>query len=153
MRDNYWLNQRLAQIWELLFNEVPKQNNIKAIFRGKSRNKFGHIKLLKDSSTEIAVNSLFKSELVPEYIIDLTLAHELVHYSHGFNSPLPKLHQHPHRGSIVERELIRRGFGEQSRKEKEFVKTQWPLIYRKLMPNVKRRRIVKYNSLFRFFRL
>ena len=51
------------------------------------------------------------NEIIPEYIIDLTLAHEMIHYMHGFNSPLPKQFRHPHAGSVVDRELKKRGFG------------------------------------------
>ena len=115
-------------------------------------NKFGHIKLLKNKDTEIAINSLFKSSLVPEYIIDLTIAHELVHYSHGFHSPLPRLHKHPHKGGIVDKELLRRGFGHLLKQEKDFVRNEWLLIYKKLNPNYKRRP-ARISTLFRFFRI
>lgn len=152
MRDNYWLNQRLNQIWALLFPDTPRPNKVIARFKGKSMNKFGHIKLIKNDDTEIAINSLFKSYLVPEYIIDLTLAHELVHYSHGFHSPLPKLHKHPHKGGIVDKELLRRGFGHLLNQEKDFVRNEWPGIYKQLNPNYKRRQPRKI-SLFRLFRI
>lgn len=152
MRDNYWLNQRLNQIWALLFPETPRPNKVIVKFKGKSRNKFGHIKMLKNNDTEVAINSLFKSSLVPEYIIDLTLAHELVHYSHGFHSPLPKLHKHPHKGGVVDKELIKRGFSHFINQEKEFVKKEWPTLYRQLNPSYKKRAVRRY-SLFRFFRI
>ena len=69
------------------------------------------------------------NEIIPEYIVDITLAHELVHYSHGFNSPLERRHKHPHQGNIVNKELVQRGFGHMLRKEKEFVKNEWSKIY------------------------
>ncbi len=151
MRDNYWLNKRLNEIWELLFPETSRPNKVMARFRGRSMYKFGHIKMLKTNDTEIAINSLFQSSLVPEYIIDLTLAHELVHYSHGFHSPLPKLHKHPHKGGVVDKELLKRGFGHLLKQEKYFVKNEWPHIYKQLNPNQRIRK--KPYNLFRLFRL
>lgn len=132
MRDDLWLNQRLDQIWNLLFPDIERKNQVKVLFKGKWKNKFGHIKLLKDKSSEIAVNGLFANEIVPEYIIDLTLAHELVHYSHGFNSPLPQRYKHPHKGGVVSKELKKRGFGHMISKEKYFIKKLWWPMYNEL---------------------
>ena len=132
MRDDKWLNQRMDNIWLLLFPDVEKANNVGARFKGRWKNKFGHIKMLKNKDSEIAVNSLFKNIVIPEYIIDITLAHELVHYSHGFNSPLKKLYKHPHKGNIVEKELIKRGFSHMIKLEKEFIKNKWFPIYKLL---------------------
>lgn len=132
MRNDEWLNQRLNQIWELLFSDIERKNVVKARFKGKWKNKFGHIKKLKDNSSEIAVNSLFINEIVPEYIIDLVLAHELAHYSHGFNSPLPQKYKYPHKGGVVSKELKKRGFGHMLVKERIFIKKSWWPIYQKL---------------------
>tara|TARA_Y100000310_G_C20549620_1_gene747361 strand:- start:435 stop:839 length:405 start_codon:yes stop_codon:yes gene_type:complete len=132
MRDNIWLNNRLNQLWELLFPEVPKANTVIIKFKGKWKNKFGHIKQLKNKDSEIAINSLFKDPIVPDYIIDLTIAHELIHYMHGFNSPLPKQFKYPHQGNIVGKELKERGFHHLIKKEKEWVKKAWPNLYPKL---------------------
>ncbi|MBS3171308.1 hypothetical protein J4449_01710 [Candidatus Woesearchaeota archaeon] len=132
MRDDKWLNQRLNHIWSLLFIDVSKANNVNARFKGKWRNKFGHIKLLRNKNSEIVVNSLFKDPVIPEYIIDITLAHELVHYSHGFNSPLKKLYKHPHKGGIVEKELKKRGFENMIKLEKDFIKNKWFKLHKLL---------------------
>ena len=132
MRDNQWLNERLGKMWTLLFEDVKKENQVLAKFKGKWKNKFGHIKMLRDKTSEISVNSLLKHEVIPEYIIDITLAHELVHYSHGFNSPLKRLYRHPHKGGIVNKELKKRGFGNMLKVEKDFVKNKWFGIYKLL---------------------
>ncbi len=134
MRDENWLKTRTDQIWQLLFPDVPKLNHVKTRFKGKWKNKFGHIKRLKSQDTEIAINGLFKEEIIPEYIIDLTIAHELIHYSHGFSSPLPRKYKHPHAGGVVTRELKARGFEHLLRKEKQFVKNDWIKIYKTLKP-------------------
>ena len=146
MRDNIWLNQRLAQIWEFLFPEVQKPNQVIAKFKGKWKNKFGHIKKIKNNNTEIAINGIFAKDIVPEFIIDLTLGHELIHYMHGFNSPLPKLYKHPHAGGIVTRELKKRGFAELLKKEKLWIKNSWPTIIKQEIPHK-----IKKRRLFRFF--
>lgn len=129
MRDDKWLQTRMDQIWLMLFPEVDKLNNVIINFKGKWKTKYGHIKRL-GRSTEIAINGLFKEDCVPEYIIDLTIAHELVHYWHGFNSPHKRKYKHPHAGGIVTRELNKRGFGHMAKLEKIFVRRQWPAIYR-----------------------
>ena len=109
MRDDKWLRERMLEIWQLKFMDVPMLNRVNIKFKGKWKTKFGHIRL-KGKDTEVVVNSLFKNEDVPQYIIDLTVAHELVHYSHGFQSPLERKFQYPHQGGIVNKELKKRGF-------------------------------------------
>jgi len=127
MRDNYWLIQRLDQIWNLLFPEVERKNKVIIRFKGKWKNKFGHIQKKGDSS-EIVINGYFSDERIPEFIIDLTIAHELIHYMHGFNSPHKQMFKHPHKGGIVRKELLRRGFGHMIRRERDFIKREWPLF-------------------------
>src|SRR3989344_8174383 len=126
-RDQEWLKNKLNQIWGLLFPEVPKDNEVIVRFRGKSKYRLGSIRM-KDSITFITINSLFKHELVPEHVVDTTLAHELVHYMHGFNSPLPKKYRYPHQGNIVNKELIKKGFGNSLKLEKIWIKTEWEKI-------------------------
>ena len=132
MRNDIWLEKRMNQIWELLFPETPKLNNVYIKFHGKWKNKFGHITKRGDDSY-IVINGLFKHDLVPEYIIDITIAHELIHYSHGFNSPLPRLYKHPHKGGIVRKELLKKGFGHLLRKERYFTRKEWPKLYERLV--------------------
>src|SRR3989344_7599874 len=134
MRDEEWLATLFHEMWEKRFPDVKKRNNIVVRWKGRWKNKFGHIRLLKNKDTEIVINSLFKDERVSEYIIELTLAHELVHYMHGFHSPYPKLFKHPHQGGIVNRELRLRGYGPSLQKEKEWFKREWPAIYSQSSP-------------------
>ena len=131
MRDDEFLKKRLDDIWMMLFNEIPRMNKVLIKFKGKSRNKFGYIRKKGDDSF-IGINELFKFDLVPEYIIDLTIAHELSHYAHGFNSPLEKKYKHPHKGGVVTKELEKRGFDKMIRKEKMFFKHEWPKIYEQI---------------------
>ncbi|HLD10478.1 MAG TPA: hypothetical protein VJB89_00190 [Candidatus Nanoarchaeia archaeon] len=125
MRDDLWLRDRLDKIWETLFGDVEKLNCVVIRFKGRYRNKFGHIKRLKNGDSEIIVNGMFRDERIPEFIIDLTLAHELIHYMHGFNSPHKKLFKYPHQNRIVENELRKRGFYYLKKLEKKWIKEDW----------------------------
>ncbi len=127
MRDDVWLSERLEKIWELLFPDVKQLNTVKIGFKGKWKNKFGHI-TKKGEDTHIVVNGFFRDLRIPEYIIDLTIAQELTHYMHGFHSPHPKQFKYPHKGGIVEKELKKRGFGHLLVKEKEWIKNEWQKI-------------------------
>ena len=131
MRNDNFLNKRLDAIWNLLFGDIPKLNKVNIKFKGKSKNKFGHI-AKKGKNTEIVINELFRFDDVPEYIIDLTIAHELSHYAHGFNSPLKQKYKHPHKGGVVTKEMISRGFDKMIKIEKTFFKKEWPKIYERL---------------------
>ena len=133
MRDDLWLNKRLSEIWEIFFSDVVRKNNIKIRFLGRWKNKFGHIKKLKDGSSEIVINGLFKDDKIPDYIVDLTIAHEIVHYLHGFNSPYPKKFRYPHQGGIVKKELISRGFKIPLKIERRFLKQDWEVICKELL--------------------
>ncbi|MSR86222.1 hypothetical protein EXS74_02410 [Candidatus Woesearchaeota archaeon] len=132
MRDEQWLKDRLDQMWILLFPDIERKNTVVIRFKGRWKNKFGHIRMLKNKDTEIVVNSLFMHEQVPEAMVDATIAHELVHYMHGFQSPHPKLYKHPHAGGIVTRELKRRGFSHILVVEREFLKNDWYKLHREL---------------------
>ena len=60
MRDDEWLEQRFDQLWSLFFPDVEKKN-ISIRWKGKWKNKFGHITTNKDKKREIAINKLFKN--------------------------------------------------------------------------------------------
>jgi len=136
MRDEAWLKERLDGIWQLLFPDIERKNKVIVRFRGKWKNKFGHIKRLKNKDTEIAVNSLLRHEVVPEFVIDLTIAHEVVHYMHGFHSPHKKMYRHPHKGGIVTKELKKRGFASVLKKERLYLKNEWCKTYEILKDGV-----------------
>jgi len=131
MRDDNWLRNRMLEIWQLRFMDVPMKNEVKIRFKGKWKLKFGHIKM-KNNVTEIIVNSLFKHEDVPQYIVDLTIAHELVHYSHGFQSPLERRFRYPHQGGIVRKELKKRGFRDAMQMERKIFRKEWPEMFERI---------------------
>ena len=131
MRDNDWLEQKLEFIWQSYFADVKRTNNVNIKFGKRASTRLGSIKKSNRSKvfeTEITMTGFFKDERVPEYIIDLTIAHELCHYVHGFSSPLPQLFKYPHLGGLVDKELIRRGMGEQLIEQKKWLKKEWTAI-------------------------
>lgn len=54
---------------------------------------------------------MFKNSRIPVEVVDHTLAHELIHYAHGFSSKRARLHKYPHVGGIVQKEMKKRGMG------------------------------------------
>lgn len=148
MRDQEWLETRFNQIWEVFFPEVEKKD-ISIRWKGRWKNKFGHI-TSKNSRSEIVVNRLFQDTRVPEDIIKLTIAHEIIHYMHGFHSHLPKRYDHPHKGGIVDKELTRRGFSYSLKRERSWYKDEWLPLFRELCPE-KSVRLEQRRSARRFF--
>jgi hypothetical protein len=130
MRNQDWLQYRFDKIWELFFPSIPKKN-VYVTFKGKWKYKFGHIKKTR-KGTEIAINSLFQDIRVPEYIIQITLAHEIVHYMHGFFSNLPRMYKYPHKGNIINKELTKRGFNYLLKQQKTWIKEEWLNLYNEL---------------------
>ncbi len=148
MRDDLWLQTRFEQIWSLFFPEVEKKN-VSIRWKGRWKNKFGHIRTTKQGS-EIVINQLFKDLRVPEDIIKLTIAHEIVHYMHGFHSHLPKQFDHPHKGGVVDKVLIQKGFSYALKQEKPWYKNEWLPLYKELCPEkaMPRPRIIRRRSMW-----
>jgi hypothetical protein len=129
MRTNPWLAERLDAIHQQYFSDVPIRNVIMVKFGRESRSRFGSIiarerKGYTQPISYITINSLFRDETVPEYVIDATLAHEFTHYTHGFHSPLERRYPYPHRGGIVDKELVQRGAGELLKLQKAWIKKE-----------------------------
>jgi hypothetical protein len=80
--------------------------------------------------SKILINRLFQNVEVPLEVIDLTMAHELVHYLHGFSSPFEQKFYSPHAGGVVDRELKERGFSRELAFQKRWTKTHWPHVLR-----------------------
>lgn len=151
VRDEEWLLSRFEQIWQLFFPEVEKKN-VYVRWKGKWKNKFGHITRTR-KGTEIAVNSLFRDIRVPEFVVKLTIAHEIVHYMHGFHSHLPKQFKHPHHGGIVNKVLREKGFWYDIKKEKQWARKEWIELYRELCPEKVGRRVsTRGDGFWDFFR-
>lgn len=133
-RTNSWLADQLAQLWQNYFADVPKPNEVFARFGRKSTTRLGSIQLMKRGNLQgasvVTLSGYMRSKVVPEYVLQAVLAHELVHYSHGFQSPLPQLCKYPHQGGIVDKEIRRRGLGSALTAQKKWTKANWlPTIH------------------------
>jgi len=139
-RNNEYLEERLYLIIKNYFSDINFSNQIYIRYGKRSKRQLGSIKRksligiydsLKnrlDNPSLITITAYFKEMNIPEYVIDATIAHELVHYSHGFQSPLKKIYVHPHKGNIVKKELYRRGFIEDHDKAEIWLKENWPKV-------------------------
>lgn len=111
-RNDLWLLSRLDTIWSNHFGEVTQDNKVFIRFGRYSKYRLGSIRMDRRSkNTYITISGMFKDLKVPIEVIDHTIAHELVHYVHGFSSPKTRLHRYPHHGGVVNRELKERGLG------------------------------------------
>lgn len=152
MRDNKYLEERLYFIWENFFADIPRKNLVLIKFGKSSGRQLGSIKWANQYSkikgdlkkkkddyeivddkriSIITITKVFQDPDIPESIIDATIAHELVHYTHGFHSPLPRAVSHPHKGKVVERELYKRGLGEMYIESEKWLKSNWRNILAK----------------------
>jgi hypothetical protein len=124
------VNAYLEGIWERYFVDVPRVNEVQIAYCKPWKNRLGLIRMSLDETTSfIGVNTLLQHELVPEYVLITTVAHELVHYAHGFGSPLPRPYEHPHANNVVNRELEKRGLGTYVRQCDAWIDREWFAFY------------------------
>jgi hypothetical protein len=129
-RDERWLGQTLEAVWADHFSDTPRANMVRVSFGGAWKSRLGLITMSHDQATSyIQVNGLLRLQDVPDCVTRVTVAHEMVHYAHGFGSPLPRRYKHPHRGGIVKRELIARGMAGEYAEYDQWVYDQWYDFY------------------------
>jgi hypothetical protein len=124
------LTAYLDHLWWQHFIDIPRVNavHIEYYFPWKSR--LGLIRLSLDQSiTLIGINSLLQCPQVPDYVLITTIAHELVHYAHGFGSPLPRLYKYPHANGVVEQELLNRQLGDYLHHCNQWIDKHWYSFY------------------------
>lgn len=125
MRDVIQLKELLEVIWEKHFHDVEQKNEIRIRFGRKSKRRLGSIVLTKDDISLITLTRFFADETVPEYVVYETIAHELIHYTHGFSSKRKKQFKYPHQGGIIEHEMEQRGLMPIYRESKKWMNTFW----------------------------
>jgi hypothetical protein len=79
----------------------------------------------------IVLTGYFKDLIVPEFVLISTISHEICHYAHGFNSPLPKKYKYPHRGGVVRKEMVNRGLLKIFIESEDWLKENWQSIVEK----------------------
>ncbi|MBT5016517.1 hypothetical protein HN748_01430 [Candidatus Peregrinibacteria bacterium] len=149
LRNQEWLEDRLRTVWMRGFSDVTPENTVTISFGRRARTRLGSIRLDKDKKkTRILINRLFSRPEVPLQIVDATIAHEIVHYVHGFGSPFEQKFCTPHAGGVVTREMKERGFGKELIFQKKWLKNEWPKFLKMHGPTPrKRRRYRKQKSL------
>jgi hypothetical protein len=98
----------------------------------------------RDFVTIIVINGLFRDEAIPEFVIDSVIAHEMSHYAHGFNSPLPQIHRHPHKGGVIKKELNARDLSALELKQKIWIKENWQNYLNQNYPQKSSRKKIYY---------
>jgi len=112
-RDTAWLTNRVQTIWQKHFPDIPQSTLVKSRWGQRSYRSLGSI-VLKNSQTDyvysqITISSLLKDSEIPTLIIDQIIAHEIVHYVHGFGSERKRDLKHPHQGGVIVKEFQKRG--------------------------------------------
>ena len=126
MRNQKWLQNLLEEMWEKYFSDVEPLNQVEVKFSRVAKTRLGSIRMKRDKkSSVILINGLFQDPLIPRQVVEGVLAHEIVHYVHGFSSPLKQKFRHPHRGGVVKKEMFARGLEHQYRVEKQWTKANW----------------------------
>jgi hypothetical protein len=130
VRDAIWLRDEMDEIWRRYFADVSRVNPVEIAYHGPWKRRLGVICLADDhETTRIGINSLLAQPDAPYCLTLITIAHELVHYCHGFGSPLPRRYQHPHRGGVVTRELRERGLEGEFDEYSEWIHAHWWSFY------------------------
>ncbi len=147
MRDDTWLYQLLDDVWDKHFSDVSQDNIVKIVWGRRTKNRLGSIKVdPKDPQTTIiTLNGLFKEPEVPTFVIVATLVHELSHYAHGFNSPLPQKFRQPHAGGVMKAEFVERGLGQLYTMQRRWLRQYWHVVVENKLPKrqVQQKKVVK----------
>jgi len=131
MRDDKWLFQQLDEVWETFFPDMSQDNDVRIVWGRRARQRLGSISRDKINNenkhpgTLITINSLFKDEMIPGFVVQATIAHELAHYAHGFHSPIERKFDKPHEGGVVHHELEERGARKLEVMSKKWLKENW----------------------------
>ena len=131
MRNNQWLRLHLDNTWDKHFQDINQINPISIKFGRQSYQRLGSIILKSPPSdpgkyvSHITISSVLANENIPDIIVDQVIAHELVHYIHGFGSRLPRHLRHPHQGGVIVKEYKSRGLWELYRAYRAWMKLHW----------------------------
>lgn len=123
--DNAWLMTEFETLWKQYFPDIERKNPLIATFGRPARVRLGSIRLTRKKVSKIIMNGHFRDPSIPKEVVRAILAHEMTHYAQGFGSQLDKKAKFPHRCSLVDKELVRRGLGETLSIQKKWTKLNW----------------------------
>ena len=125
----------LTSLWQHYFSDVPHANEVQIAYCRPWKSRLGLIRMSVDNTRSfIGINSLLQHKDVPDCVLVTTIAHELVHYTHGFGSPLPQLYEHPHAHNIVDKELEQRELGSALSDCNTWIDEHWYAFYEAQRP-------------------
>lgn len=134
-RTDEWLRRELYSLWDNCFQDIPMANEVDISFDRAWKLRLGLIRLSENGChTYIGINRLLRNYQVPNEVVSIIVAHELVHYSHGFGSPLPRKYRHPHYGNVVGHELVARGLSAELQVFKDWTSNHWYGFYYASVP-------------------
>ncbi len=151
LRDNKWLKERFRYLYQRYFSDIEITNNLIIKFGRPCRTRLGSIKKgrrVENFNSIITINGYFRDLGIPGYVIDAVIAHEFMHYAHGFASPHEQAYATPHKGGVIDYDLKERGLGDILKSEKQWVKENWE-NYLKQNHTYKSRRKSIFRILFR----
>ena len=128
-RNISWLHARAEYIWQRHFADIPQDTPIRVRWGQRSYRRLGSI-ILKHSPSgvaysQITISSLLQDLEIPTLVIDQIIAHEIVHYVHGFGSERKRDLSHPHQGGVIVKEFQKRGLWELYRYYQSWMKINW----------------------------
>jgi len=128
-RNLIWLNSRVSHIWQNHFADIPQITPVQVRWGQRSYRRLGSIVMKPQTDGRmisfITISSLLREPEVPSLIIDQIIAHEIVHYVHGFGSERPRDLKHPHQGGVIVKEFQKRGLWELYRYYKSWMNLSW----------------------------
>ena len=121
MPTDAFLAKKTAQLCREYFPHRTISNLLAVRWSKPWKSKLGHIKPLKNTAfgSLIEINSLLSDPRVPEFVLEVTLLHELIHYFQGFASNQARTQLHPHRGGAVTKEFAQFGWQELLKKQEK----------------------------------
>lgn len=150
-RNNQWLKNRTLYIIKRYFSDIEINNSLIIKFGRPCNTRLGSIKPSKFGSNKysiITINGHFQDIEIPEFVIDAVIAHEFMHYAHGFASPHKQAYRHPHKGGVVDWDLKERGLGDVLKLQKQWVKNYWKnylVSHDCLKPRIRRKRYIRFK--------
>lgn len=127
-RTNKWLKERLFYLWQRYFSDIAISNTIIIKFGQSARTRLGSIKpgrIYKKEHSIITINGYFQDPEIPQFVVDAVIAHEFMHYAHGFASPHRQAFRYPHQGGVVDWDLKERGLADILKLQKRWLKNNW----------------------------
>lgn len=144
LRNDYFLMIRLRTLWQEYFPDLAYKNSLTIGFGRASKTRLGSLVYSRERNhSNMTITRYFMLDIVPEYVIDATILHELTHYAHGFSSSHERRFRHPHKGGVIRKELSKRGAYEVYKMSRKWLRLHWRDVVRTYAIKKKKRPLVR----------